>query len=132
MAPIQQTKVTKAIRLVSGVIATLSIAFVSWFLYAIYALEPSDANTSMLGLLNSTLMVILAVVTTAYARSVWRRSYGIHERPRKLRAFSGFMIIYPILIAVLLPYALVFAMFAFVLQYMNSLFAREFRVDLSN
>jgi hypothetical protein len=110
----------------TGLIAILAVLFVSWFLYAIYVLEPNEANTSAIGLVNSTLMVLLAVVSIAYARSVWRRSYGIHDQQGKLRAFTGFMVIYPILIAVLLPYALIFTLFAFALQYMNSLFSRPF------
>ena len=126
-----KTTKTEAIRMIAATIAILAVVFVSWFLYAIYVLEPNEANVSPIGLLNSSLMAALAAVTVAYARSVWRRSLGIHDNPVKLRFFMGFMVIYPILIAILLPYALIFAIFALLLQYMNSLFSRPFTRSIS-
>lgn len=121
---IQQTKATKAIRAVTGVIGLFSVVYIFWFLYAIYVLEPNDANYSPVGVLLVSMIVAVAGVTIAYARSVWRRSLGIHYNAWKLRWFGIFMIVPSVLVSPLSPTMLLFVIFAFVMMFINSLFAR--------
>jgi hypothetical protein len=126
MPQIQQTKATTAIRVVAGMTGLFAVVYMSWFMYAIYVLEPNEANYSPSGLAMVSLIVTVGVVTVLYARSVWRRSFGVHDRAWKLRAFGVFMIVLPVLVSPLSPTMLVFVIFSLALMFMNSLFTRVY------
>lgn len=125
MAAVQQTVATRLIRVAAGVIGLFAVVYVSWFLYAIYVLYPNEANYSPIGIVLASLMVVLAAVTVAFARSVWRRSSGVHTRARDLRLFTGFMVIFPVLISPVSPTTLVFVLFAPFLMFMNWMTTRS-------
>ena len=118
MQSIQQTKVTKAIRVVSGAIGLFAAVYMSWYLYAIYFMYPNDANYSLFGIVMVAMMVGVGAATVAYARLVWRRTLGVGDNRWKPRVLGAYMIVPSVLVSPLAP--TMFVILAFVMMSLNA------------
>ena len=121
----------------ASVIGLFAIIYVSWFLYAVYVISPreyarNDANYSLSGILFMSGMVVLAASTVLMSRSVWLRSYGRQTSTWKLRIYTGFMMIFSVLISSVSPTTLIFFLFALVLQFLLAVSKRTEAQVLEN
>ena len=121
----------------ASVIGLFAIIYVSWFLYAVYVISPreyarNDANYSLSGILFMSGMVVLAASTVLMSRSVWLRSYGRQTSTWKLRIYTGFMMIFSVLISSISPTTLIFFLFALVLQFLLAVSKRTEAQVLEN
>jgi len=128
MPQIQQTKLTKAIRAVFGVVVLLAIAYFMFLVQRLLFHESNKSSSVGSALPFMFINMALVAMTIEFARSVWRRSLGVHSNVWKLRAFAVILILFPVLVSPLSPTTLVFAMFALVLIFLNSLFYRSFAI----
>jgi len=121
----------------ASVIGLFAIIYVSWFLYAVYVISPreyarNDANYSLSGILFMSGMVVLAASTVLMSRSVWLSSYGRQTSTWKLRIYTGFMMIFSVLISPVYPTTLIFFLFALVLQFLLAVSKRTEAQVLEN
>ena len=126
---IEQTFITRAIRVVAGMVVLLVVAYVLFMIYRVYFYDSGHSSSSN----NSTYAIpmiiftsVLAGMTVEFARSVWRRSLGVHSNRWKLRAFAVILIVFPVIVSPFSPTTLIFALLTGVLIFLNSLFYRSF------
>ena len=132
MPQIQQTNATKAIRAVAGVIGLLAVAYFLFLVYRVYFFESNRSSSALSALPFVLINMALVAMTIEFARSVWRRSLGVHSNAWQLRAFAVILIVFPVLVSPLSPTTLVFAMSTLVLIFVNLVLNRLFAPQPAN